>query len=248
MNPTSTSSAESDQDPSAPLILLADDDVEWTELLGEYLTRDGFRTISAQDGASALKRLRDRSEEMPDLLVLDVMMPRMNGLEVLRELRRDSQLPVLMLTARGEDTERIIGLELGADDYLAKPCNPRELVARLRAILRRSQPESQAMGNGSQRLADLELLPGSRQLRCGGEPLSLTSTEFSLLSLLMGRAGQLVDRETLYSEVLGRPPEAFDRSIDMHLSNLRRKLGPHPEGGDRFETIRGHGYLMRVFD
>lgn len=221
-------------------ILLADDDMELGDLLTEFLEGEGFEVRRALDGARALEAARDPGL---DAVVLDIMMPGMSGTEVLKQLRRESELPVIMLTARGDDLDRILGLELGADDYLPKPCNPRELVARLRAVLRRSHTGSPA---GAVQVADLELHAASRQLLKSGEPLSLTSTEFSLAQVLLQRAGTVVSKRDLYLAALGREPVRFDRSVDMHLSNLRRKLGPAPDGGARIETVRGIGYLLRV--
>lgn len=217
-------------------ILIADDDQELAVLLREYLQQEGFDVRLAHDGESALLAAR---EPGVDAMVLDIMMPGRNGIEVLKALRRDSALPVVMLTARGEDLDRILGLELGADDYLPKPCNPRELVARLRAVLRRSG----GITADVVRAGDVELRPASREVLLAGKPLSLTSTEFSLAQALLSRAGQVTDKRDLYLAALGREPVRFDRSIDMHMSNLRRKLGPLPDGGERIQTIRGIGYL-----
>lgn len=217
-------------------ILIADDDQELAVLLREYLQQEGFDVCLAHDGESALLAAR---EPGVDAMVLDIMMPGRNGIEVLKALRRDSALPVVMLTARGEDLDRILGLELGADDYLPKPCNPRELVARLRAVLRRSG----GITADIVRAGDVELRPASREVLLAGKPLSLTSTEFSLAQALLSRAGQVTDKRDLYLAALGREPVRFDRSIDMHMSNLRRKLGPLPDGGERIQTIRGIGYL-----
>jgi len=171
------------------------------------------------------------------------MMPGRNGIEVLKALRRDSQVPVLMLTARGEDLDRILGLELGADDYLPKPCNPRELVARLRAVLRRQRSGGIPVDI---RVDDLELRPASRQLLRDGHRIDLTSTEFSIAQELLRRAGTVVSKRDLYLAALGREPVRYDRSIDMHVSNLRRKLGPGPRGSERIETVRGVGYQYAV--
>jgi len=224
----------------AERILLADDDEELVSLLAEYLAGEGFDVVRAGDGEAALEAARN-----PDIdaVVLDIMMPRLNGTEVLKRLRRESDLPVIMLTARGDDLDRILGLELGADDYLPKPCNPRELVARLRAVLRRS---GAAGAPGPLNVGDLELHAASRHLYRDGEPVSLTSTEFSLVQLLLQRAGTVVSKRDLYLAALGREPVRFDRSVDMHLSNLRRKLGPAPGGGSRIETVRGIGYLYAI--
>ncbi len=220
-------------------ILIADDDQELAELLREYLQQEGFDVQLAHDGEAALTAARRPGV---DAMVLDIMMPGRNGIEVLKALRQDSNLPVVMLTARGDDLDRILGLELGADDYLPKPCNPRELVARLRAVLRRAG----GLATEVLRVDDVELRPASRELRVDGEPVTLTSTEFSLAQALLARAGQVVDKRDLYLAALGREPVRFDRSIDMHMSNLRRKLGPLPGGGDRIQTVRGIGYLYVV--
>jgi two-component system response regulator CpxR len=193
----------------------------------------------AHDGLAALEAAR----QLAGPVVLDVMMPHMNGLDVLKELRKESRLPVIMLTARGDDLDRILGLELGADDYVPKPCNPRELLARIRAVMRRSGgPATQSLLQSE----DLELNQGSRTLLKNGEPVELTSTEFSILQSLLQHKGEVVSKRDLYVTALGREPVAHDRSIDMHVSNLRRKLGPDPDGENRIETIRGIGYLYRV--
>lgn len=223
-------------------ILLADDDDELRELLCEYLQGEGFQVTGVADGEAALAAVRSAGSNSQafDAMVLDIMMPRVSGTEVLKELRKESGLPVIMLTARGEELDRILGLELGADDYLPKPCNPRELVARLRAILRRS---GTSLANAPLHVDDLELNPASRQLRGEQGLIELTSTEFSILQLLLRRAGTVVSKRDLYRAALGREPVRFDRSVDMHLSNLRRKLGPASGGGVRIETVRGLGYL-----
>lgn len=220
-------------------LLIADDDTELCELLREYLGQEGFEVRLAHDGEQAL--LESRRPGL-DAMVLDIMMPRMSGIDVLRNLRKESELPVIMLTARGDDLDRIIGLELGADDYLAKPANPRELLARIRAILRRSNVHSTIT---VLEIDDLVLDQARRELRCNGELTELTSTEFSILQLLLQRSGEVVEKKDLYLAALGREPVAYDRSIDMHVSNLRRKLGPNASGDERIETIRGIGYQYR---
>jgi two-component system response regulator CpxR len=221
-------------------VLIADDDAELCELLGEFLRQEGFEVRAVHDGERALEAARE-----PDLdaLVLDIMMPGRSGIEVLKALRQESALPVIMLTARGEDLDRILGLELGADDYLPKPCNPRELAARIRAVLRRAAGPSAI---GPLRIDDLELDPGARELRRSGKILDLTSTEFSVLQAMLQRPGEVISKRDLYLAALGREPVRYDRSIDMHVSNLRRKLGPSPAGGDRIETVRGIGYQYRL--
>jgi len=221
-------------------ILIADDDVELCELLQEFFESEDFNVRTVHDGLKALDVARQPGL---DMVVLDVMMPEMNGLDVLKELRKESRLPVIMLTARGDDLDRILGLELGADDYVPKPCNPRELLARIRAVMRRS---GGAVGQSVIQSEDLELNQGNRTLLRSGEPVDLTSTEFSILQSLLQHRGEVVSKRDLYITALGREPVAHDRSVDMHVSNLRRKLGPAPDGENRIETIRGIGYLFRV--
>ena len=223
-------------------LLLVDDDVEFCGLLSEYLTGEGFAVETAYDGESALETLRAAPV---DITILDVMMPEKSGLDVLRELRTFSQAPVLMLTARGEDIDRIVGLELGADDYVAKPCNPREIVARVRAILRRVQAVGALSGamDGPLVVDDVELRPDERAVYQNGQALELTSTEFDILDVLVRRAGRVVEKAAVSSAALKRKLGPYDRSIDMHISRLRRKLGNLPGGGERIKTVRGTGYL-----
>lgn len=224
-------------------ILVIDDDVELCEMLVEYLTPEGFSVDCRHDGESGIDRVL---EQAYDLMILDVMLPGMNGFDVLRRIRRQSRLPVIMLTARGDEIDRIVGLELGADDYLAKPFNPRELLARVRAIQRRSQaPPTVASGkNGTSQLSvgDITLDRLTRTVSVDEKRTDLTAVEFSLLSLLLLHAGAVVPREELVRTVLGRPYSPYDRSIDVHVSNLRRKLGPHPDGLERIKAVRGTGY------
>jgi two-component system response regulator CpxR len=221
-------------------ILIADDDTELCALLKEYFESEDFQVRLAHDGRAALDETRKHGL---DLVVLDVMMPEMNGMDVLRELRKESRLPVIMLTARGDDLDRILGLELGADDYVPKPCNPRELLARIRAVMRRAQVSSPAAVLA---VDDLELNQGSRTLMKSGEAVDVTSTEFSILQTLLQHGGEVVSKRDLYVSALGREPVRHDRSVDMHVSNLRRKLGPASDGENRIETIRGIGYQYRV--
>ncbi|MBN7796692.1 response regulator [Parahaliea mediterranea] len=217
-------------------VLLIDDDTELCELLGEFLALEGFRTHAVHNGEQALAHCREHSY---DVIVLDIMLPGMLGLDVLRALRGFSQTPVLMLTARGEDTDRIIGLELGADDYLPKPCNPRELAARLRAILRRTSVTREP--RGELEVGRLQLSSAQRQASYDGQALNLTSAEFNVLQSLAARAGQVVDKETLCREALGRPLSAYDRSVDVHVSKVRRKLADC--GGEQLIlNVRGAGY------
>lgn len=221
-------------------ILIIDDDEELCELVAEYLTVEGFETSAVHDGESGLREARKGAF---DLAILDVMLPKMSGFEVLRNLREDSDLPVLMLTARGDDMERIIGLEIGADDYLPKPFNPRELVARLRAILRRANPESEGEAAESLTVEDVTLSPTLRSVEVRGEAVSLTSIEFELLAALMRNAGKVSRKEDLSETVLERSLSPYDRSLDMHISNLRKKLGPREDGTERIKTIRSVGYI-----
>lgn len=223
-------------------VLLADDDEELCEMLGAYLAREGFEVDCAHDGETALElALRGDYE----LIVLDVMMPKRDGFEVLRRLRREIFTPVLMLTARGSDVDSIVGLELGADDYLPKPCNPRVLVARMRAVLRRAGGDAAEDAGGDVTVGDIELQQGARRVRQNGAAVELTSTEFSVLAVLLQSAGKVVSKEALSEQALGRKLTRYDRSLDMHISNLRRKLGPLAGGEERIQTVRGVGYLYR---
>ena len=220
-------------------LLLVDDDETFTALLADYLAGEDFVVDVAHDGEHAIGKLRAGSV---DLAILDVMMPAKSGLDVLRELRAFSQTPVLMLTARGEDVDRIVGLELGADDYVAKPCNPREIVARVRAILRRAQA-AQDDAVGPWRIDDVEMRSDERAVYRNGEPVDLTSTEYDVLEVLLRDAGRVVDKATVSQSALKRELGPYDRSIDMHISRLRRKLGPRADGSERIKTVRGTGYL-----
>lgn len=220
-------------------ILLADDDVELCELISEYLQAEGFLITAVHDGEAALHILKNQTF---DLIILDVMLPKLNGFEVLSKLRQQYKTPVLMLTARGADVDRIVGLEMGADDYLPKPCNPRELVARIRAILRRTHHPAPHYETDVLTVGDLTLRLGKYQTLLNGQEVILTSTEFSVLSTLLSQAGKVVNKELLNEKVLGRKLTAYDRSMDMHVSNLRKKLGSHNNGKSRIKTIRGVGY------
>src|SRR5438445_985206 len=223
-------------------ILVIDDDVELCSLVGEYLASEGFQVEAAYDGEQGLQR--GLSGEY-SLVVLDVMLPGINGFEVLRRIRSVSKIPVLLLTARGEDVDRIVGLEIGADDYLPKPFNPRELVARIRAILRRTKPVRAADGVPEVlSVGDVELDPATRSVLRAGQPVDLTSVEFNLLEVLLREAGRVVTRERLVNAVLSRKFMPFDRSIDMHVSKVRRKLGDSEEDGGHIKTIRGVGYMF----
>jgi DNA-binding response OmpR family regulator len=219
-------------------LLVVDDDRELCQLVTRYLAREGFDISWASSGEAGVEHAL--SEEF-SLILLDVMMPDTDGFEVLRRIRLQSRTPVLMLTARGDTRDRIRGLEMGADDYLPKPFDPEELVARIRAILRRSAPRRPASGAIS--IGDIELDGGARTVRRSGAPIDLTTVEFDLLVALMGAAGSTVSREDLVSDVLGRDFSPFDRSIDTHICNLRRKLGPLEDGAERIKGVRGAGYL-----
>ena len=225
-------------------VLIIDDDEELCELVSEYLTVEGFETACVHDGESGLKSAISGDY---DMAILDVMLPKMNGFDVLRNLREKSTLPVLMLTARGDDMERIVGLEIGADDYLPKPFNPRELVARLRAILRRVNNEN---GDETQaeklQVEDLEVSSSSRSAKLDGVDLGLTSVEFDLLTALASEAGKIVKKEDLSENVLERSLSPYDRSLDMHVSNLRKKLGLRADGSERIKTVRSVGYIYTV--
>ena len=222
-------------------LLLVDDDIAFCELLCAYLNDEDFNAAAIHDGHTAIEQLRKAA---PDIVILDVMMPVMNGLDVLRELRSFSSVPVVMLTARGDDIDRIVGLELGADDYVAKPCNPREIVARVRAILRRTRrADNEVCAEASLVVDDVELRAEARTVLQNGQPLDLTSTEFDVLDVLVRQAGKVVEKAQVSQVALNRKLGRYDRSIDMHISRLRRKLGTLPGGDERIKTVRGSGYL-----
>lgn len=225
-------------------ILVIDDDVELCELLTEYLQPEGFDVEAVNDSRQGIDRALSGDHS---LVVLDVMLPKVSGFEVLRCIRASSRVPVLMLTARGEEIDRIVGLEMGADDYLPKPFNPRELVARLRAIHRRTDGAAREAGSPAEAdvlaVGDLVLEVMTRTVRRSGKHLVVTAAEFSLLRELLQRAGQVVSREELAERVLGRKLAVFDRSIDVHVSSLRKKLGLGRDGFERIKTIRSVGYI-----
>jgi two-component system, OmpR family, response regulator CpxR len=223
-------------------ILIIDDDVELCHLVEEYLQAEGFNIECVHDGESGLKKAKT-GEYL--LVVLDVMLPGINGFDVLRQIRATSRLPVLLLTARGEDVDRIVGLEIGADDYLPKPFNPRELVARIRAVLRRTHADGASPGAPDMvRVGDVELDPATRTVRLEGKPVELTSVEFNLLEVLLREAGRVVPRERLVNAVLSRKFSPFDRSIDMHVSKVRKKLGDAESEDEHIKTVRGVGYIF----
>ena len=219
-------------------VLIIDDDAELCQLVSRFLTREGFDVTVAMRGSAGVEYAMTGDYS---LIMLDVMMPDMDGFEVLRRIRQTSRIPVLMLTARGDTHDRILGLEMGADDYLPKPFDPAELVARIRAILRRSGPDRSV--GAAVAVGDIELDGGARTVRRGGEAIDLTTAEFDLLATLMRAAGTTVSRVDLVRSVLGRDFSPFDRSIDTHVCNLRRKLGPLENGGERIKGVRGAGYL-----
>ncbi|WEX91425.1 response regulator transcription factor (plasmid) [Sinorhizobium garamanticum] len=220
-------------------VLLIDDDEELTMLLTEYLVEEGFDVSAAHDGRAAIGEATSGSV---DIVVLDIMMPHMNGIEVLQRIRRLSAVPVLMLTAKGDDVDRIAGLNLGADDYVPKPCSPGEIAARLRAILRRAgryAPAPEVL-----RAGELVLYLASRVAEWRGKPLDLTGTEFSLLEILARNAGQLVPKQDISKRAFGRALTPFDRRIDVHISSVRQKLGAREDGQSWIQSVRGQGYQL----
>lgn len=225
-----------------PNILLIDDDAELSQLVTDYLTLDGFSLDHAADGIKGLQKAQSGSYQ---LILLDIMLPGLDGLSLLRQLRQTSYCPVLMLTARGDDIDRILGLELGADDYLAKPFNPRELSARVRAILRRVELAQQPVQHQVPllELNGVQLNRQNRQVHCEGHNIVLTATEFQLLEYLMNHAGRVVSKEELSKEVMGRVLQQYDRSLDMHVSNIRKKLA-QGASNEKIQTLRGSGYLF----
>ncbi len=232
--------------PVTPRVLLVDDDVELLKLLSAYLLSDGFQVSTAHDGEQAIC---SALTELPDIAVIDVMMPGFSGIEVLRRIRSKSSLPVLMLTARGDEESRILGLELGADDYVAKPCTPRELSARLRAILRRTlmKPVTEKSAEHDViAVGELVLFSAQRRITWAGKEVELTNAEFNLLEILMQNAGQVVSKTLLSEQGLGREFQRYDRSIDVHLSSIRRKLAPLPDGRPRIQAVLRKGYQLLV--
>lgn len=221
-------------------VLLVDDDVELAGMLADYLRRDGFDVEAVHDGATGVTEALTGKYA---IVVMDVMMPGMSGIEALGRIRLQSRIPVLMLTGKGDDVDRILGLELGADDYVPKPCTPRELAARIRAILRRTQtsaeeiPELLSVGL-------LTMYPQKRHATWNDQALELTSTEFNLLEVLVRNAGRVVNKNELSEAGLGRPLARFDRSIDVHISSIRQKLDVYPNGQSYIQTVRGRGYVF----
>lgn len=226
-------------------ILAIEDDRELCELLEAFLGAEGFSLDMAHNGREGLAKARERKY---DLLLLDVMLPGINGFDLLRELRKTSSVPVIMLTARGDEVDRVVGLEMGADDYLPKPFSTRELIARIRAILRRGEAGrgESTVPEATIQVGDITLDPGSHEVTLSGKPVHLTHVEYLLLDTLLRSAGRTVSREALVRDVLERSYSPWDRSIDVHASNLRKKLGLLPDGGERIKTIRGTGYLYTI--
>ena len=226
-------------------LLIIDDDHALVNLLKRFLEAEGFQTDAAYDHDTGLAAAIAGHHE---LIILDVMLPGGSGFELLKALRHQSAVPVLLLTARGEAVDRILGLEIGADDYLAKPFDPRELVARIRAVLRRTREAASGTTRSDHdevlKVGDIELSLGTRNVTCGGKPVELTSVEFNVLELLLRNAGNVVTREQIAEVALGRPLNSFDRSVDVHVSRLRKKLGSLPGNDDLIRPIRGIGYFL----
>ncbi len=230
---------------SEQTVLVVDDDANVVQLTRLYLEREGYRVLSANDGAEGLSLAR---EELPSLVVLDVMLPRLNGLDVCRALRKESEVPIIMLTARVEEDDRLAGLDLGADDYVTKPFSPRELAARVRAVLRRAARERAAGEPAVLAAGAIELDRRARRATVDGRELRLTPTEFRLLALLMGRPARTYTRDEIINRVFGDDFDGFDRTVDAHVSSLRRKLDAGTAGGAKLiETVYGIGYRLSHF-
>ena len=221
-------------------LLIVDDDKEFVQLIDEFLSAEGgFAVTARHDGEAGVAAALDGPF---DLIVLDVGMPRLNGFEALKQIRQQSTTPVIMLTARGDDIDRILGLEIGADDYVPKPCNLRELTARIRAIVRRAQT-AQTVEETGLTVGDLRIEPSSHSVFCGDTLVTLTGAEFLVLEALVQAAGDVVDKNTIMRHAMGRRSAPYDRSVDVHVAHLRKKLGPLPNGQQRIKTVRGRGYL-----
>lgn len=219
-------------------VLIIDDDPKLNRLLTDFLSGYGFKVQTAETPSSGLKKMR---RDKPDIIILDVMLPEMNGFEVCKQIRLDSAVPIIMLTARGEPTDRIVGLEIGADDYLPKPFEPRELVARIQAVLRRSGGQS-PMGQLS--FGQLSMDIQKRQIFLDGAPVELTTNEFTALALLARHPGQVMDRDRILQELRGIDSDAFNRSVDITMSRLRQKLGDDPKAPTYIKTVWGTGYVF----
>jgi len=226
-------------------LLLIDDDKELNQLLSEYLTTEGFEVTPAYDGEAGLQIA---TQENFSAIVLDVMLPVYNGFEVLKSLRKTHQTPVLMLTAKGDTVDRVIGLEIGADDYLPKPCDPRELVARIRAILRRASSEQAPVKLDKIFSGSLVLHLGSRNVTWDGSEIVLTGTEFSVLEILVRQAGQVISKDDMTEQALNRKLTPYDRSIDVHVSNIRKKLTAAGANKELIINVRGAGYMLTLQD
>jgi DNA-binding response OmpR family regulator len=222
-----------------PRVLVVDDDARLYALLEEYLSSNDVVTVHARDGLAGLERL---ASDTFDAVLLDIMMPGLGGLETLRRIREKSQVPIIMLTAKGDETDRVVGLELGADDYLPKPFSPRELLARLRAVLRRAMP---SVDDERLSIAGIEVLTGSREVRVRGRPVELTGLEFDILAALMRRAGRVIPRSSLLSLAGREDTTVNDRAVDVHVSHLRKKLGDETRSPKLIKTVRGIGYVFR---
>lgn len=224
-------------------VLLIDDDIELGELLKEYLGMEGYELTAVHDGETGLQKALSGDF---NLVLLDVMLPKKNGFEVLKDLRKKSNIPVIMLTARGESVDRVLGLEHGADDYIPKPYHHHELMARIKALFRRIDisTDGNSVESDILRVGELELDPATRTARSEGVELPLTGAEFGVLQCLMENVGDLVDKDSLSMASLGRQLMAYDRSIDMHVSNLRKKLGKRPDDSDWIKTVRSRGYML----
>lgn len=223
-------------------VLLIDDDAELGSMLTEYLGAEGFSTMVVSNGEDGVEAAMSGDH---DVVILDVMLPQLNGVEALRRIRQTSGIPVIMLTAKGDHVDRIVGLEMGADDYVPKPCYPRELVARLRAVLRRTEGNATPGRAQVLVLGGLRLVPAQRRAKWGDEPLDLTATEFNLLEALMRGSDRVLSKDELSEKALGRPREPYDRSVDVHVSNLRQKLFALAGEAVEIETVRGVGYRLK---
>lgn len=224
-------------------VLLVDDDVDLTAMLSTYLVHEGFAVDAVHDGESGVA---EAVSGRYAIVVLDIMMPRLSGIEALRRIRAASEVPVLMLTARGDNIDRIVGLDQGADDYVPKPCTPGELVARLRAILRRTEARAPAGNLRILQAGGLTVWPGSRSATWRGNALELTGTEFNLIEVLARHAGQLLSKQDISLQAFGQPLARFDRRIDVHISSIRQKLGTRPDGQSWIQSVRGQGYQLLV--
>lgn len=222
-------------------LLLADDDARLSDLIKEYFTGEGYDVVHAWNGREALDLM---AADMPDIIILDVMMPELDGFEALKQIRNKSAVPVIMLTAKGDDIDRILGLEMGADDYLSKPFNPRELLARIKAILRRASQEREEDPTADIELSGVLLRRKDRTVYLEGELIELTTSEYTLLECMLMAPGQVLTKQELSEKALGRKLTMYDRSLDMHISNLRKKIGNSEKGDPRIKTVRGVGYIF----